>query len=82
MRKTISFAKHYKDDYEYLNKKNNPSEYVCSLIRKDRLKNNENVDEKLLRLLQQVVNSGQIKNHTTQVSNKKKNALKNMLNVK
>lgn len=81
MRKTISFAKHYRKEYEHLINKNNPSEYVCDLIRKDRLKTNENIEEKILSVLQQIVKTGQLQIPKKQMSDKKKNALKNMLNI-
>ncbi|MGL6174911.1 MAG: hypothetical protein ACRC1P_09940 [Cellulosilyticaceae bacterium] len=38
-RKTIYFKEEYAEEYVYINKMKNASEYICELIKKDRLEN-------------------------------------------
>jgi len=71
LRKTISFTEQYKKEYEY----------ICKLIRKDRLKQNENTEDKILKLLNRIMKNGRIETAQNNASHQKKKALKNILNM-
>lgn len=81
LRKTISFTEHYKEEYEYLCNQNNSSEYVCKLIKKDRLNQNDNAEDRILKLLNQIIKNGKVELSQNEVSHHKKRALKNILNM-
>lgn len=84
MRKTISFTDSYKNEYKHLLKQENPSDYVRKLIRQDILNSNNNTEQKILNLLEKIVN-GDIKLNTNNSNNIKsdfkKNALKGLINM-
>lgn len=42
--KSISFKEEYFAEYEYLNKMKGASEYVCELVKRDRLSKEEDID--------------------------------------
>ena len=42
--KSVSFKEEYFAEYEYLDNMKGASEYVCELVRKDRLSKEENMD--------------------------------------
>lgn len=42
--KSISFKEEYFAEYEYLDKMKGASEYVCELVRKDRISKEENIE--------------------------------------
>lgn len=85
MRKTISFSKYYKKEYEYLENINNASEYICQLIRKDRLKSNNDLEEKILQILKTInindSNLTSIKSNDRQFSRRKKESVRKLIGL-
>jgi hypothetical protein len=61
MRKTISFTDAYTEEYKYLCGQGNASEYMCKLIRKDRLNSAGGIEDRILKLLQSILSSGALK---------------------
>lgn len=80
MRKTISFTKKYKKEYEYLCIQDNPSLYVRELIRKD-MCDSKNKQDEIISLLQELTNNNDLIKNKPNKSNFKKNALKNIMDM-
>jgi len=80
MRITISFPAEWEDDFKHAEAKENTSFYIRQLIRRDRLKRDENIEDKIMKLLNQALKNGKEINNI-EISTHKKNALKNFLNL-
>jgi hypothetical protein len=80
MRKTISFTDLYEEEYKYLCGQGNASEYMCKLIRKDRLNNAGGIEDKILRLLQNILSSGSLR-PTAENLEAKKSAASKILSI-
>jgi hypothetical protein len=80
MRKTISFTEEYSEEYMYVCSQPEASDYLRKLVRLDLKKHQDNIEERILKLLQQVVSDRSIKIDGTLNENKKK-SLNNILKM-
>jgi predicted CopG family antitoxin len=72
MRKTISFTEEYAEEYQYVCEQHDYSDYIRKLVRKDRLKEKDSLEERIIKLLQQIVAYGPAKYNKIHNDNKRK----------
>lgn len=80
MRITISFTEEYTEEYLFICKQPEYSDYIRKLVRKDRLKEKDNLEDKIIKLLQQIIVNGPVKYNGSQNENKRK-SLESILNM-
>lgn len=81
MRITFNFPDGWEDDYEYAEKQENTSLYLRQLVRKDRLNKKDNVEDKIIQLLNKIISNGKINVINQEHSPQKKKALANIINM-
>lgn len=74
---TTSFPEEWSDEYCYAESQSNTSLYIRNLIKNDRLKNNK--DDEMLKLLKKIVSGTVNIGKCEEISNLKRNALKNIM---